>query len=66
MNGAKIKKGRIIRSSNLSVITEEDCEYLKDYGLKMIIDLRTDDEVSANPDRVIEGVKYIRCPILKP
>lgn len=64
-DGRKIKMGRIIRSSNLSVITERDAEFLKEYGLKRIIDFRTDDEVSANPDRKIDGALHVRCPILK-
>lgn len=61
----RIKTGRIVRSSHLHYLTNDGAEYLKNYGIKKIIDLRTDDEIKNNPDPKIEGIEYIRCPILK-
>lgn len=63
--GKKIKMGRIIRSDNLSPATDNDCEKLKNYGLKKIVDFRTEDEISGAPDREINGVTWLKNPILK-
>ena len=63
--GRKIKMGRIIRSDNLSTATERDCEILKEYGLKRVVDFRTDAEIEASPDKEVFGVEYIKNPILK-
>lgn len=57
-NGKRIKKGYIIKSSNLSKL---DVSKLK---VKKIIDLRTKEEVSNMPDIIPDGVKYINIPML--
>ena len=63
--GRKIKRGRIIRSDNLSVATENDCIFLQKYGLKKIVDFRTEDEIKNSPDKEIDGVEWIKNPILR-
>ena len=65
MDGRKIKKGRIIRSSNLSNITDADKQFLSEYGLKAIVDFRTEAEVKKSPDKEIEGVKWNFNPIIR-
>lgn len=65
IDGRKIKKGRIVRSSNLSCITDSDKEILKKYGLKRIVDFRTEAEVEGAPDREIEGVVWTFNPIIR-
>ncbi|MBR2025245.1 MAG: tyrosine-protein phosphatase [Clostridia bacterium] len=65
VNGRKIKKGRIVRSSNLSQVTDEDKIKLVDYGLKIIVDFRTEDEVKKAPDKKIEGTEWFFNPIIK-
>lgn len=47
-----LKKGRFIRSGGISELSEEDCEYLYDYGIRTIIDLRSESERSLKPDRL--------------
>ena len=64
-DGKKIKYNRIVRSSHLHYLTESGAEYLKNYGIKKIIDLRTEDEIKNNPDPKIEGIEHIWCPIFK-
>ncbi len=63
--GRKIKTGRVLRSDNLSCATERDCEFLREYGLKKIVDFRTEDEIASSPDREISGVEWIKNPILE-
>lgn len=64
-NGRKIKKGRIIRSSNLSSITDSDIEALLCYNIKKIVDFRTEAEIKEAPDKEIFGAEWLFNPILK-
>lgn len=65
MDKRHVKSGKLIRSGALAKLTDRDIEVLKDkYNLKTDIDFRTDMEVKQKPDPVIEGVRYIRNPIL--
>lgn len=65
-DGKRIKSGRLLRCGHLAYITEADGEKLvKDYGLKTVIDMRTENEISRRPDTVLPGVRYLRCPIFE-
>ena len=58
-DGQYFKSGRIIRSADLSKLTAEDSEYLKEHcGLTLVIDMRSSEEVSNKPDVRIPGVRY--------
>lgn len=63
--GRAIKMGRIIRSDNLSNLTEKDCRKLQEYGLRRIVDFRTDDEIKNSPDKEIYGTTWMKNPILE-
>lgn len=65
VDGRKIKKGRIVRSANLSNITDSDIEFLKCYNLKAIVDFRTEPEIKKAPDKEIEGVRWHFNPIIR-
>lgn len=47
-----LKEGRFIRSGGISELNDEDCEYLYNYGIRTVIDLRSESERSAKPDRL--------------
>ena len=64
-NGRRIKPNRLIRSGMLARLTDEDVEYLKSAGLKTIVDFRTSAERVQKPDRQIDNVEYIVCPMLE-
>ena len=54
-----IKQNKILRTGELSLLTNEDKDILiNEYGLTHIIDLRDEAEVLENPDPLIEGVQY--------
>lgn len=60
-----IKEKKLIRSSQLNKVTQEDINILKDeYNLKTIIDLRTQKEVNKYPYQ-IDNVNYIRVPLVE-
>ena len=48
-----LKQGHFIRSGGISELSDEDCAYLYDYGVRTIIDLRSADERATKPDRLI-------------
>ena len=64
-DGRVLRSNRLIRSGMLSRLTDEDVEYLKTAGLKTVVDFRTSAERVQKPDRRIDGVSYIICPMLE-
>lgn len=63
-DGHRIKSGCILRGGSLSRLSPEDSELLvKNYGVKIIFDLRLEDEVAKEPDRVPDGVRYYNFPL---
>lgn len=64
-DGKVIKKGRLIRSGELGKLTYSDVQLLKnEYGLRKIVDLRTDMEIEHKPDPEIEGVEFEHIPFV--
>lgn len=57
-HGRKIKKNRILRSGKFCNLSDQDAEFLKEYGLNKIVDLRSPLEIEKNPDREIAGVEH--------
>lgn len=65
-DGRHIRYQRLLRSGDLFNATAEGENVLRDrYHLEKVIDLRTAEERSQRPDRVMEGVSYLHLPILE-
>ena len=65
MNGRKVKKGLLLRTTDLYDATEEDIRILtEDYHLSLILDMRSEFETSRRPDPEIPGVKHVMTPII--
>ena len=63
-DGQRIKRKHLIRSAGLCRAKIKDLERLKkEYGVNLVIDLRTDKETEKEPDTRIEGVEYLHIPI---
>ncbi|KAF5358989.1 hypothetical protein D9758_004831 [Tetrapyrgos nigripes] len=58
---------RFLRSAELSSITDEGKELLKNLGIRKVFDLRSDTEIEkyVAPLPTIEGVEVIRCPVFQ-
>lgn len=66
LEGRNIKNKKLIRSGTLMKATANDIKILlEDYHLKTVIDFRTETEVSQCPDPPMQGVTFIRNPILQ-
>jgi protein-tyrosine phosphatase len=59
----KIKPGILYRSDKLSYATNDDYNKLRSYGIKNIIDLRSDNEKRREPNIVPTDFNYIEIPI---
>lgn len=59
MDGKQVAYGRILRSGDLSGLSEEAAEVLEQqYHLRHILDLRTEEERNAFPDLEVPGAEY--------
>lgn len=58
--------GRFIRSAAVANLTDEEIDYLLEYGVKTVIDLRGKDEIDLKPNTFsdIPLVKYYNVPIV--
>lgn len=64
-NGYVIRSRCLLRSGALGKCSEGDVRKLtKDYGLRTVVDLRTEAEKAEVPDPGIEGVKFYHNPIM--
>ncbi len=62
-NNRKIKMHRLLRTGDLSKMSQEDKQFLKNYGVVKIIDLRSKSESVSHPDPQIDGVQNISIPL---
>ncbi len=64
-NGTKIKTGLLYRSESLARLTNNDLKVIESLGIKVVCDLRADDEVRKEPDRIPNdsGVKSAHIPM---
>lgn len=65
-DGGQTVYRRFLRADDISALTDEDVDFLLGYGVRMVVDLRSDVEAEKFPDRLmgIEGVEYVRIPFL--
>ena len=62
-DGRLVKPGLFIRGGHLAGITDGDIELLAKIGPKTVIDMRTPEEESDNPDKAIPGSELIKLPL---
>lgn len=65
VDGRTIKKGKILRSGELSQLTDEGMKIIEQLGVKYIFDYRTLQEYESAPDRKVAGIKHRLVPALK-
>jgi protein-tyrosine phosphatase len=64
-DGRRVKWGRIFRSSNLGRLTDKGLAQIKQLGIKLVCDFRTEAEAHKQPNRFPDSpaVDYVRLPI---
>jgi len=58
-----VRRGAVVRSDTLARLTRDGWTALTAHGVRTIIDLRADDEVTAGPVTAPDGVGYRRVPV---
>lgn len=61
--GKTIKNGRILRSSDLHELSENDKRVLKSLNISDIVDLRTESEIRNFPDKLLAGWTLHKMPV---
>ena len=57
--GRRIRTGCLFRSDELHALTDADLEVVSDLGIRVVFDLRNEDERSARPNRLPAGVEVL-------
>lgn len=63
LSGKTIKYHKLLRTGHLADLSPADLSYLTRYGVKYVIDFRSQDEVRRQPDRIPLGAQYIYDPV---
>jgi len=59
-DGRRVRWGQVYRSGTLHGLTDESMVHLQELQVRLICDLRTEDEMTSEPDRIPQGVNYLR------
>lgn len=62
-DGAWTRWGQVFRSDGLHELTETDHARIRDLGISVVFDLRSDGEVEQAPDRLPDGVAHVHLPM---
>ncbi len=64
-DGRRIRQGLVYRSGGLHGLTESDLAFMQRAGIKLVCDLRSAEEVQAEPDRLPQNPapQYIHMPL---
>ena len=59
-DGRKIKWHKLLRCGSMAQLTKNDVNYLDQYGVRYIIDLRSPEESNYSPDKYPDKVQYFQ------
>ena len=62
-DGRALKWGKICRSDDLHLLTDEDLKYLSRLNIKSVVDFRSDEERESEPDRLNPDMTQLLLPI---
>jgi protein-tyrosine phosphatase len=63
-DGRKVVANRLFRSGELAQLNEDEIRYVHSLGLSFIMDFRSEQELEAKPNPVIEGATYVSIPAI--
>lgn len=64
-DGRRVAGGRLIRSGELSKLSESDERYLQSISLRCVVDFRTPRECAMKPDRQMPDLEYCHLPVIE-
>jgi len=62
-DGRRVRRGRVFRSGALHHLSAEDERRLTELGIRWVCDLRSQEEVTEEPDALPDGVAYAHMPL---
>ena len=62
-DGRALKWGKIYRSDDLHLLTDEDLKYLSRLNIKSVVDFRSDEDRESEPDRLNPDMTQLLLPI---
>lgn len=63
IDGKHVKWQKILRSGNMTDLTDDDLQFLTDYGLRIDVDFRSPTETEYYEDRYPAGAAYVNLPV---
>lgn len=63
LSGKTIKYHKLLRTGHLADLSTFDLDFLADYSFKYDIDFRSNEEMTAQPDRVPKTAEYVADPV---
>jgi protein-tyrosine phosphatase len=63
-SGRTVRTGQVFRSGDFSALTEDDLEHLDELRIRTVVDLRSEPEASARPDRLPRSASYVPLRVL--
>lgn len=64
-DGGRVRRGQLYRSTDLTHLEGEDVDRFARLGIRLVVDLRTEAERTAEPDVVLEGTEVLVCDVLR-
>jgi protein-tyrosine phosphatase len=62
-DGSSTRWGRVFRSDGLHDLSDDDHRRLRELGITIVFDLRSDGEVATAPDRLPSDIEHVRLPM---
>lgn len=62
IDGRRVAWGKIYRAASLAHMTPGDQQRLRDLGVQLVCDLRTEEETAEDPDQLPDGMPYLHLP----
>ena len=63
-DGSTVITGQVFRSGDFSALTDEDLQHLEKLGIRTVVDLRSELEATARPDRLPGAARYLALRVL--
>ncbi|MFD1394129.1 tyrosine-protein phosphatase [Lacticaseibacillus jixianensis] len=62
-DGRRVRPHRLVRSGGLDRLSDRDVAFLHEYGVRVDVDFRTQDERQEKPDRLPASAQYVADPV---
>lgn len=62
-DGRQVRWGRVFRAGTLHNLTPESWAYLQGMGVRLVCDMRGEEEIAKEPEALPDGVAYCHAPI---